>query len=200
MLRGSAALIAGVLLACSGTAVIDFEDDRASAGAGSGAGSSSVGPGPGSSGVGGGVDPSCACDAPPWPVCGADGSTYDAGCGDDCVPVAVVCDGACPCERCDELAAEYRQLLDASKQCNAALAVEQCTEKVPGGLPCGCNTFINPSREAYPKLLEIWASWAALECDANVQCEACPPDPVAGVCQSDAGNGRIDACGDRFER
>jgi hypothetical protein len=31
------------------------------------------------------------------PVCGADGQTYDAACGEECVPVQITCQGECPC-------------------------------------------------------------------------------------------------------
>jgi hypothetical protein len=31
------------------------------------------------------------------PVCGTDGQTHDAICGDSCVPVPIACRGACPC-------------------------------------------------------------------------------------------------------
>ena len=31
------------------------------------------------------------------PVCGTNGTTYDATCGDVCVPVAIACHNACPC-------------------------------------------------------------------------------------------------------
>jgi len=32
------------------------------------------------------------------PACGVDGKTYDATCGDICVPVAIACRRVCPCE------------------------------------------------------------------------------------------------------
>jgi hypothetical protein len=31
------------------------------------------------------------------PVCGVDGQTHDATCGRSCVPVAIACEGQCPC-------------------------------------------------------------------------------------------------------
>jgi hypothetical protein len=31
------------------------------------------------------------------PACGTDGQTYDATCGIECVPVAIACNGECPC-------------------------------------------------------------------------------------------------------
>jgi hypothetical protein len=34
------------------------------------------------------------------PVCGADGQTHDASCGQACVPVAIACQGPCPCKKC----------------------------------------------------------------------------------------------------
>lgn len=45
----------------------------------------------------GGSSPGCDCDAPSVPVCGSDGQTYDAGCGEECVPVVIACEGECPC-------------------------------------------------------------------------------------------------------
>lgn len=184
------------VVACSGTADVAFDDGGGGAGAGAGAGaSSSGGAGTGGSGTGG-LDPSCLCGAASFPVCGEDGNTYDAACGYGCVPVAVACDGACPCLSCDAIASAYRQKLEEAKACDAAIDFEQCTELLPGGLPCGCNTFVNPSTDAYPTLLELLAKWQDRDCGADVQCEACDEDPVAGACTSDSGNARIDTCAD----
>lgn len=49
----------------------------------------------------GGLPAICQCDAMSIPVCGVDGTTYDAGCGDECVPVEIECQGMCPCSGCD---------------------------------------------------------------------------------------------------
>lgn len=40
----------------------------------------------------------CDCQRGAYiPVCGADGTTYDATCGRVCVPAAIACNGECPC-------------------------------------------------------------------------------------------------------
>ena len=40
----------------------------------------------------------CGCLSGAYqPVCGTNGTTYDATCGDVCVPVAIACRNACPC-------------------------------------------------------------------------------------------------------
>jgi hypothetical protein len=52
----------------------------------------------GGSSSGAGGNPACDCVlGSSVPVCGVDGETYDAACGRECVPVAIECDGACPC-------------------------------------------------------------------------------------------------------
>jgi hypothetical protein len=180
------------LMACSGTANIDFEGDG-------GAGSGNSGTGAGASGSGGsgagGTDPSCFCEAPSFPVCGVDGDTYDAACGAHCVPVDIACDGACPCRSCDDIALEYRALLEQARQCSADLAMPQCTEKVLDGLPCGCPTFVNPQNtEAYQAMLGLLQKWEQLGCAADVLCEACLEDPTGGRCSADSG--RVDTCVD----
>jgi len=60
-------------------------------------GTSSTG-GTSSGGSGGSLPAGCDCDAPSVWVCGVDGQTYDAGCGNECVPEAIACSGQCPCD------------------------------------------------------------------------------------------------------
>jgi len=61
---------------------------------GSGVGGSAAG----ATGTSGSSANNCNCLRGAYlPVCGADGNTYDAVCGMDCVPVEISCQGACPC-------------------------------------------------------------------------------------------------------
>jgi len=48
--------------------------------------------------IGGAAGADCGCSRNGYlPVCGADGTTYDAACGMQCVPVEIDCQGECPC-------------------------------------------------------------------------------------------------------
>lgn len=66
------------------------------AGAGGAASQTGGTNGTGGSNGTGGVD--CACVLGAYvPVCGTNGTTYDAACGDICVPVPIACRHTCPC-------------------------------------------------------------------------------------------------------
>ncbi|MFZ5892738.1 MAG: hypothetical protein ACOY0T_16890 [Myxococcota bacterium] len=56
----------------------------------------------GEAGAGSGGATDCGCVRGAYiPVCGVDGMTHDATCGDVCVPVAIACRGQCPCPPTD---------------------------------------------------------------------------------------------------
>lgn len=50
------------------------------------------------------------------PVCGIDGQTYDATCGRECVPVAIACNGECPCSDCIAGGCSGQLCVDASEE------------------------------------------------------------------------------------
>jgi hypothetical protein len=92
-----------------------------------------------------GIDP-CDCPLGAYvPACGVDGMTYDATCGNECVPVEIACMAECPCPT----------LVCGEAECGAAMPV--CTEVSGGAEPtvsysCGvlpetCAAVEDPSCE-----------------------------------------------------
>ncbi len=173
-------------------------DVESSGDGGGGSGASGTGTSTGttsSSGTGGGVDCGCVQGAY-YPVCGVDGQTYDATCGIECVPVAVACQGECPCG-CDDLEASYAEQLALAKECSPELDVEQCTTLVDDQLGCPCETMANPSNgEAMAQLPVLQAEWNALGCGDLIDCpEIACEIPAAGSCEGTVGSG---SCTDQF--
>lgn len=131
--------------ASGGDAAGDGDGD--SAGGAGGAGGAATGGAPATGGnesTGGepngtgGLPGICGCDAVSVPVCGVDGNNYDAGCGDECVPVDIECQGVCPCEGCgcevmgDCQAGQRQWLCTGNSYSDAAFLAEGC-ESVPVG-------------------------------------------------------------------
>ena len=87
------------------------------------------------------------------PACGVDGMTYDATCGDACVPVAIACHNECPCDEsggyctvgCSGVAPE-QAVIDA---CEALTDTEVCQTFVTNGLPSTCR-WVTPSTSMCP--------------------------------------------------
>lgn len=163
-----------------------------------------VNEGTGGGGTGGGAPTStsssiaCSCDAY-FPVCGADGQTYNAGCGDDCVPVEIACRNECPCVSCDDLRAAYLETIAEAKACNPLIDFNECTELVPDRLDCPCSTYVNAGDQAaLETLAELRARFEANACSSGA-CPAVECEPAASAaCVGDGASTGV--CQDQFNR
>lgn len=188
-------ILLGAAAACGGDAVT-FPGGTGGSGTGSGAG---TGTGSGAGGEGGALG-SCECDAPYQPVCGEDGTTYDAACGPECVPVAIACQGECPCDPCAALETQYAAALEEAKSCDPTIDVEQCTERIADQLACPCPTSVAPvNASAMTTLLTLATEWDTLGCGQNV---ACPdvecPEIQGAFCAPSTSSGGEGSCQEQF--
>lgn len=138
----------------------------------------------------------CNCDGY-FPVCGADGQTYNAGCGDDCVPVEIACRNECPCVTCDGLRLAYAETIASAKACNPLIDFNECTALVPDSLDCPCLTYVSSvNRTALDNLAHFQARFQANACSSGV-CPAveCEPATSAACVGDTASNG---VCQDQF--
>ena len=88
----------------------------------------------------GGVDCSCVRGAY-VPVCGTNGVTYDATCGDSCVPVAIECRHQCPCTSTGGASSVGGSSALAATGGNSSGGTSS-TSTAAGGL-CGSNCSVN---------------------------------------------------------
>jgi hypothetical protein len=144
----------------------------------------------GQGGAGGGTDP-CDCEAYA-PVCGEDGNTYNIGCGPTCVPIAIACEGECPCAppaRCAELETEYEMALRKAKSCSPLVPAVQCTIVANNALACPCPTHVN-DQQGYGEMMGLQTEWDSLGCADQVVCtdEECPM-PLSATCQMGQNDG-----------
>ena len=127
----------------------------------------------------------CECgDAAYIPVCGDDGMTYNAVCGEECVPVPIDCDGECPCNStaCADLETQYAEALAKAKECSPMLPVEQCLAKAADELACPCPTFVNEG-DGKQQMDQLQQQWDALGCGALIDCpEIACPEPAGAQC------------------
>jgi hypothetical protein len=89
---------------------------------------------------------------------------------------------------CDELSAEYADVLKKAKHCTT---LRGCSETVDDELECPCSTFVDPSnRMALVQLAALRATWEAWECDKLFPCQVddCV-EPSAGTCRREGGTG-----------
>jgi hypothetical protein len=88
---------------------------------------------------------------------------------------------------CNELAAEYAELLEEAQVCNPDIDRPQCTVEVQSSLLCGCPTWANEDNtEAIEAMrqLEKQASDCIVPCPA-ILCVA----PGTGLCSTSGGSG-----------
>ena len=179
----SLAILCVAAVAC-GEVFVDFPGEG-----GGGQGASAGNGGNGASGGGRNCDCEVGADVP---VCGVDGITYDAACGEACVPVAIACQGGCPCnqDRCAELEIEYQSAIERAKACSPLLPVVQCEVEVGNHLACPCTTRVDQSNVgAIEDLDNLREEWDMLACAANIGCpdEECPT-VSGGECTAAAGD------------
>jgi len=84
----------------------------------------------------------CACLLGAYvPVCGTNGTTYDARCGDSCVPVAIECRHSCPCTLTGGASSVGGSGASVATGGNSS-GGSSSTSTVGGGL-CGSNCSVN---------------------------------------------------------
>ena len=89
--------------------------------------------------------------------------------------------GSAPFE-CRGLLIQIGQGIEAAKACNPLLSTEQCTQLIPGGVPCSCPTFANPTnKDAIDEVNRDAQAYAKLGCALGIACGACL-QPVRGYC------------------
>jgi hypothetical protein len=140
----------------------------------------------------------CNCRAY-QPVCGVDGQTHNAGCGDECVPVEIACRNECPCLSCDDLREAYIETIAEAKACNPLIDFNECNELVPDQLDCPCSTYINPGNQAaLDTLADLRARFEANACSSGA-CPAVECEPAASAaCVGDSESNGV--CQDQFGR
>jgi len=98
---------------------------------------------------------------------------------------------------CKALESDYLDTLAAAKACNPVIAVEQCTLKMAGDLPCQCPTFVNPSNtDAIADLEALKQQYSAMGCDVGLPPCSCA-DPTSAGCMPN-GSGADGICTDVF--
>jgi hypothetical protein len=139
----------------------------ANAGTGSGSGGTTSGSGGTTSGSGGTTSGSGGTTS------GTGGATAGTG-------------GSSTGESCDDIVEDYAEAYEEAKQCDPSAEVDECTQKLQGGLTCGCDDFVNPAQsEALMRVSEARSAYAEHKCRAGVMCGQCLA-PIRGRC-SDAG-------------
>jgi hypothetical protein len=122
--------------------------------------------------------------------CSYNGSTYQVGdtfpAGDGCNTCS--CDSGgfvgctlIACDECLTIEGAYAAAFDQARACDPQLA-GQCTQRIIGGLVCGCDTFVNPANAGAITTAEAArGQYNQLACAGDVLCGPCA-SPTSGYC------------------
>jgi hypothetical protein len=85
------------------------------------------------------------------------------------------------CNSCDSIEQRWSAALQRAKSCDPS-DPNSCTATALVGLPCACDTFVNPAQDqATAELVLAQAEFQAAACFGPVACEPCLP-PASGLC------------------
>jgi hypothetical protein len=115
------------------------------------------------------------------------GETFPAGDGCNtchCQNGTIGCTLA-ECDACQVATNAYELALEEARHCDPSLGDEQCAQRIPVGLVCGCESFVNPARaEAVERMSAAAQEFSENACSPGVLCGPCAP-PLAGRCSSE---------------
>jgi hypothetical protein len=85
---------------------------------------------------------------------------------------------------CMSLELDYDGAASDAQSCDPNAAEDQCTQKLPLGLTCSCDGFVNPKNaDEIARMSTARQQWASLRCSGGVTCGACLA-PIRGQCSA----------------
>lgn len=144
------------------------------------------------------LPPACGGSSEEPSRCHYAGKTYGEGdsfpSDDGCNTCSCMSDGnvgctAKACLSCDDISAMYGSLMEQATRCDPN-APDPCSEKVVGGLRCGCETYVNPNEYDARAASSLQQLYMAASCGEGIVCGPCLEPPSAhcsddGACVDD---------------